>query len=172
MYYEKYFFLITDDVICLWSIGQHLIRIGFLGLLSHLTHLVKLQELSRKRLLKQTNYKRQVIQRKIRHICLKSRSSPKFFYRKNNIADKRVSLQIFLTMYQQTKIDETAYFLYVKFPVWVAFRQTKDLNHKIQIYFFPLKSKIKFSIFLLYYFSIFLSFKNKFFNLAKKPVSN
>ena len=35
-----------------------------------------------------------------------------------------------------------------------------------------LKSKIKFSIFLLYYFSIFLSFKNKFFNLAKKPVSN
>ena len=79
MYYEKYFFLITDDVICLWSIGQHLIRIGFLGLLSHLTHLVKLQKLSRKRLLKQTNYKRQVIQRKIRHICLKSRSSPKFF---------------------------------------------------------------------------------------------
>ena len=71
-------------------------------------------------------------------------------------------------MYQQTKIDETAYFLYVKFPVWVAFRQTKDLNHKIQIYFFPLKSKIKFSIFLLYYFSIFLSFKKQVFQLSKE----
>ena len=66
-------------MICLWSIAQHLIEIGFLGLLSHLTHLVKLQKLSRKRLLKQTNYKRQVIQRKIRHICFKSRPSPKFF---------------------------------------------------------------------------------------------